>query len=789
MCCHGCQAVAELIAGVGLSDYYRYRTQPALKPEQQQTHSWQSFERAEIAAEYVHEEDGLQSVNLLIEGLRCSACAWLIERRLKRVTGISRVSVNLATLRAQVVWHETQVRLVEILRTLNELGYQALPVNADTAQQHKQNEQRSALRRIGVAGIGMMQVMMYVLPLYSSAQSHMDLTIEHYLQLVSLLLTTPVLFYAGWPFLSSAARALRNRNINMDVPVALALLMAYAASTYNTFRGIGETYFDSVTMFVFLLSIGRYVEMMLRHRSASRGDALAKLQPVSALLYVRDPAAGNQLQETLVRQLKIGDEILVRAGACVPADGEVIVGTSSVDESLLTGEALLQVRAVGSRVLAGSINAEAPLRIRITALGTNTLLSGVIRLLERAQTDKPRMARVADRVARHFLHGLLALSLIVALLWWHIDPSRAFEAVLAVLVVSCPCALSLATPTVIAAASSALAKHGLLIVHADAIEQLAQIERMVFDKTGTLSTGKINISHTQMLAILDTERCLDIAAAMETGAEHPIARAFQASGTTCLPVSDVHVVVGEGVQAEVDGNTYRLGKASFVAALSGKHYNEEDVAIVLGNKTQLLARFALTDPLRGDAASSIKQLQALGINTCILSGDANSAVKNVANLCGITQYQSRCQPEDKLNVMQQYQLSERVAMVGDGINDAPVLSAATVSIVMGAGSGLAHSSADAVLLSNTLSTLPPAIILARRARIVMRQNLWWAALYNFTAIPLAALGLIPPWLAAVGMSLSSLLVVLNATRLLLGSPSHSSVTTTPSLLHPVVNAQ
>ncbi len=792
MCCEGCRAVAELIAGVGLSDYYQYRSQPALKPEPRNQAEWQRYATPEIAAQFVHEESpGQLAANLLVAGLRCAACSWLIERSLTRRPGVVSARINLATGRLRVVWRAEQMQLSDLLRALNDLGYPSQPVNADNVFLHRQQERRTALRRLGVAGLGMMQVMMYVLPLYMREQTRMEDSVQHYLQLISLLLTTPVLFYSGWPFLSSATRALRNRSINMDVPVALALLLAYGASVYNTLRGAGETWFDSVTMFVFLLGLGRYVEMTLRHRSGSRSDALVRLQPVSAQRRTRIED-GEHWQETPIRQLQPGDEILVRAGATLPADGVIVSGISLLDESLLTGESLPQMRTQSERVLAGTINVEAPLRVRITALGSATVLSGVLALLEKAQADKPRLALAADRIARYFLQILIVLSMVVGLVWWRIDPDRAFEAVLAVLVVSCPCALSLATPAVIAAASTALARRGLLITHADAIERLAQLERVVFDKTGTLSTGRISIAGTQSLASLSAERCLQIAAAMEVGAEHPIARAFQAEALKqALPANlavQIEVVPGAGVQAEIDGVTYRLGKAAYVAALCGARFEDHDASIVLGDAQQLLARFTLQDPLRSEARDAIRQLRRLGIHSSVLSGDAESAVQPVAQACAIEQYQSRCQPADKLSALQRYQLTERVAMVGDGINDAPVLSAADVSIAMGAGSGLAQASADAVLLSNSLSTLPYAIMLARHSQRIMHQNLWWAAFYNVVSIPLAAAGMVPPWLAAIGMSISSMLVVLNAARLLHTSPEQARpLATTYCPIQPAVN--
>jgi len=779
--------VAELIAGMGLTDYYRFRSQPAQQSGQNHDDKLQFFARPEIAAQYVHTDTaGYCEVNLLVEGFRCAACGWLIERGLGRLPGVTKVGVSVATARVRVEWDHNRLQMADLLRALSGLGYQAQPVTADSVRHHKETERRNALRRIGVAGIGMMQVMMYVLPLYLRDQTHMAVPVQHYLQLISMLLTTPVMFYSGWPFLYGAVRSLGNRTINMDVPVTLALLMAYLTSVYHTLLGAGDTYFDSVTMFVFLLSLGRYVEMVLRHRSASRGDALASLQPVSAQRYSRDSEGNEIIQEIPVSLLQVGDDVLIRAGAVLPADGEVTVGCSTVDESMLTGEAMPQIRTVRSSVLAGTVNVESPIRVRISAVGGKTALSGVIRLLERAQADKPRLALAADRVARYFLQILIVLSILVGIVWWHFNPERAFEAILAVLVVSCPCALSLATPAVIAAASAAMARRGLLITHGDAIEKLASISHVVFDKTGTLSTGIVSIGRTQVMSCLSVVQCHDIAASLEIGAEHPVARAFQARGIARWTVNDLHIVPGGGVQGVIEGITYRLGSPAFAAA-NKPSYDPDDASVVLSGDEKVLARFELTDPLRADAIQCVRQLNDAGISTSILSGDAEQVVESVAAACGINQYQSRCKPEDKLKAIQQLQSKGEVAMVGDGINDAPVLSAAGVSIAMGAGSGLAHASADAVLLSNQLSSLPCVILIARRARKIMRQNLYWAAFYNITSIPLAALGLIPPWLAAIGMSLSSVLVVLNAARLLRDSRQDAGDTVLQRTLHTAIN--
>lgn len=768
MCCQGCRAVAELIAGVGLEDYYRYRSDAAPRPVETAA-PWQAFQQPEVAAQFVHREaGGVESVVLLVEGVRCAACAWLIERMLQRTPGVTRVSVNTATTSTRVSWRAGECDLVEVLRTLSSLGYRPQPLGVQGSQSHHEHERRTALKRLGVAGLGMMQVMMYVLPLYVRDQTRMEPEVAHFLQIVSLLLTTPVLLYAGWPFMSNAVRALRHRSISMDVPVAAALLLAYVASVGNTLRQQGEVYFDSVTMFIFFLTLGRYVEMMVRHRTAGVTEALARLQPGCAHRLQVDAQGEMHQEDVPLSAVAVGDALLVRVGESVPADGRIVQGSSRMDEALLTGESLPVARRQGEQVLAGTVNMEAPLHIQVTATGSHTVLAGIMTLLERTQADKPQLALLADRIARQFLNALLVFTAVVAVAWYCVDPARAFGAVLAILVVTCPCALSLATPVVIAATTTALARRGLLVTRADAIENLAQVRHMVFDKTGTLTTGRVVIAGIQCRADISPHRCRELAAALEQGADHPVARAFR-DGVTHIPhAEELRVTAGAGVAGVIDGVAYRLGTPAFVAGLRDTGMAQtDDAVVVLGNTEIELARFELRDPLRSDAPGTIAQLQQLGVTSSILSGDAHSVVQRVAGECGITAYRWRQTPAGKCAALQVLQRDDAVvAMVGDGINDAPVLGAANVAIAMGNGTALAQASADVVLMGSSLQVLPEAVRLARRARQLMRQNLLWAAVYNLAAVPMAAMGMIPPWLAALGMSLSSVLVVLNATRVL-----------------------
>ena len=760
MCCEGCKAAAEFIRDAGLADYYRFRDAPAPRPAGGTDDAWVTYDQPEVQQRFVATSGDSASVNLLLEGLRCSACGWLVERRLERERGVAGIAVNPATGRARLQWRRGEAELSQLLRAVHGLGYRPHVLGTTDTLEVALRERRQALKRLAVAGVGMMQVLMFAVALYAGAFEGMDPVLRQYLRLVSMLVATPVLFYAGRPFLAGAWRSLRAGQLGMDVPVALALALAWGASTINTFAGHGEVYFDSVTMFTFLLLIGRFAEMGARHSAGSTSDALLRLRPVRALRL-----SGDAAEQVTVDQLIPGDRVLVPAGEAFPADGLLLDGPAEVDESMLTGESAAITRQPGEAVLGGSVNLGQPARVAVSAVGHDTVLSGIVRLLERAQTERPPIARLADRWASWFVGGVLLFAAIVAAAWLVIDPSRAFETTLAVLVVTCPCALSLATPAAVTAATASLARRGLLITRAEALETLARAGRVVVDKTGTLTLGKPRLAHCQPLGPLDAATCLNIAASLEQASTHPLARAFGDVPGPVPVAADVVHEPGAGVEGRLGGTRYRVGRRDYVAAIAPAAPGG-DAAVYLARDGEWLARFDLEDPLRPDAAHVVSQLAELGLPVEIASGDHLDAVREAALAAGVTRYHARMRPEDKVAlVRQEEQAGTRVVMVGDGINDAPVLAAASVSIAMGAGATLAQTSADAVLMVAELDPLPAAIVTARRTVAVIRENLAWAVAYNVLALPLAALGFVPPWAAAIGMSASSLLVVANALRL------------------------
>jgi Cu2+-exporting ATPase len=767
VCCHGCKAVAEFITGAGLDDYYRYRDRAAARADETpRPDRWSAYDRPELVERLTRAEpDGARSITVLLEGLRCAACSWLADKALNLQSGVLDVSVNPATARARLVWDPEKVRLGDLLRVLEHVGLRPHPLAGEPAEQLAILERRAALKRLAVAGFGMMQVMMFAVPLYIGAASGMESDIRELLRLVSMLVSVPVALYAGWPFYAGAWQAIRARGISMDVPVSIGIVLAFAASVWNALTGRGDVYFDSVTMFVFFLSLGRYVEMVARHRAGSVADALARLAPVTARR-VRD----GMVEDVQAMELAVGDELLVRTGEVFAADGVVTDGTGRVDESMLTGESTAIAKDPGARVHAGTQNLGSPLRVRVEAVADRTVLSGIVALLERAQAERPRLARAADRAAAWFLGRILIGAAAVFVIWWFVDPSRAFSATLAVLVATCPCALSLATPAAIAAATAALARRGVLVAHSDALETLSKADRVLWDKTGTLTRGLVRVEDVRPLGRLTAEECLTLAVALERMSEHPIARAFLASGEGTETARDIAVFAGEGVEGTVGERRMRIGHPVFAGGLAPGSTVPAGLGpeswVCLGDVDGLVAAFRLTDQLRPEAGDCVARLRALGLESEIVSGDEVSAVERIAARSGIARFEARLGPEAKLARLKSLQAGGAVVVaVGDGINDAPLLRGADVAIAMGRGSALAQTSADLILVRDSLDELPRAVELARRTQRIVRQNLTWSVVYNLAALPVAAFGLVPPWLAAIGMSASSVAVVLNAMRL------------------------
>ncbi|MCJ8169181.1 heavy metal translocating P-type ATPase [Atopomonas sediminilitoris] len=774
-CCPGCHAVCQSIVAAGLDSYYQHRSEPSANPQDLPRiiqDELALLDRADVQHELVREDGTSRECLLLVEGITCAACGWLIERHLQQVAGVEQATLNLSNHRLSLRWQDDQIKLSQLLSEIRRIGYAAQPYQPDQAAQQLHNENRRALRQLGLAGLLWMQVMMASMATWPEFNIDLSADMHLILRWVSLFMTTPIVLYCCADFFKGALRDLRTRRLTMDVSVSLAIGVAYLAGIWTCISGQGELYFDAVGMFAFFLLAGRYLERRARERTASKTAELVNLLPASCLRVNADGLS----ERVLLRELQVNDQLEVLPGAIVPADGVVCQGSSSVDESLLTGEYLPVLRQCGDTVHAGTLNIEGPLHIRVSALGEASRLSTIVRLLERAQSEKPRLAELADRVAQYFLISVLLLSAVVAYVWWQIEPERALWIVIAVLVATCPCALSLATPTALTTATGTLHGLGLLLTRGHVLESLGQITTVVLDKTGTLTEGRLSLRQIIPLADLDAEACRALAAALEAHSEHPIARAL---GHSNLQASDMENHPGLGLAGHVGSHTLRIGQPHFVCALSKQavpHISQDSGQwLLLGNQHGPLAWFVLDDQLRADAQDLIAALRQRHWRCELLSGDSGPMVAKLGSHLQLDVALGGQTPADKLaHVQALQQQGQRVLMLGDGVNDVPVLAAADISIAMGSATDLAKTSADAVLLSNRLSSVIASLHIAERTRQVIRQNLAWACLYNLLVLPLAATGWITPGWAALGMSVSSLLVVLNALRLS-RAPAETSV--------------
>ncbi|MFM4679708.1 heavy metal translocating P-type ATPase [Aeromonas media] len=765
MCCPGCQAVAQTILECGLASYYEHRTAPGIKGElvPSELAALTHYDLAEVQQEFVTETGTLREIQLSVEGLTCAACAWLIERHLMGLPGLHYVNVNTTTHRARIKWDPDKLSLSDILKGFAKIGYRAYPFQTHQQEALYAREVRSYMFRMALAGLGSMQVMMCAVALYMDLFISVEEEFMIYFKWISLLLSTPIMIYSAQPFYVGAWRSLKQGHLSMDVSVSLALIGAFVASIWATVFNTGEVYYDSITMFVFFLLLGRLLELRARRKASESSSNLARLVPIMA---TRIDAEGEH--EVPAKTLRVGDRVRVLAGATLPADGIITQGQASLNEAMLTGEQLPLLKQAGDPVFAGTISTDAPLEIRVNHPIEESRLAQIMRLQDSALDDKPAIAQLADVLSRHFI---LVLLLIAAAVWtfWHFHaPERAFWVTLSVLVATCPCALSLATPTALTSATAYLTRSGILLRRGHVLDVLTRANRIVMDKTGTLTTGNISLVGVQPLAELGEDECLAIARALEAYSEHPIARAFRSKGAddaVLLAASGVTPVIGHGIEGRIAGKHYRIGSARWLG-LSDKQNAAQGLAIYLADETGPLARFTLADTVRADAGALIQAFKAAGLQTTILTGDSSPQADTVARGLGVDELVKGVTPDGKLAYLKAREAAGDISiMVGDGINDAPVLAGAHASFAMAGGTDLAKNSADAILLADDLSRLLTARTLALRTRRIIQENFAWSIGYNLLVLPLAASGWLPPYLAAAGMSLSSLIVVTNSMRL------------------------
>ncbi|MCG3871810.1 heavy metal translocating P-type ATPase [Psychrobacter sp. Ps7] len=868
MCCMGCQLASQSIVEAGLEQYYLDRSEinrTASLPTQ--LTRLEAYDHDEIKSQFVYAQDGLSVAELSVNNLRCAACTWLIESRLDELEGISKCQVNLTNQRMRVIWNEDKLPISRILATINEIGYEAKPYRQDTHEAMLARHNNQMLIRLGIAALGSMQAMMYAVAIYFGEYSDMLIFQRDFLRWVSLFVSTPVFFYAGVPFFTSAWSAIRARQVNMDVPVSIALIVTFFASLYATITGQGETYYDSVSMFIFFLLAGRYIEHNARLKAATMANDLVVVEPVLVQKIAEDKEAAalilqqlkkNELEKTAVNEdvsnqvsnldtneastsanptpnfmqsmdanvhqltskiaqdwqrartkqsaisttadeaeekqmvtahsLQVGDIILVEAGSEIISDGILLSQTATVSQSLLTGEGDLIIKSQGDYIVGGAQNDSQPFEMLVTALPADSQIGLIDRLMNRAMSEKPKLAQQADKLARWFVARILVLSVLVFIGWYIVDPSQAIWATVAVLVATCPCALSLATPIALTVATNRLASYGFLTTRGHTLQTLAEITHVAFDKTGTLTYGKPNLLNIELLkdngVLSNTDEQKDtvlaIAAALEVGSRHPIAHALlTAAYQLHLPSTQAlqHYPAG-GVEAMIDGVLYRIGHVDFalndadndmVIDLVSQRASSAVVLSCQQNDSvtwQALACFYFNDKVRDSAKAMLDTLKELGIETVMLTGDPSPQALVLAESLGMHSAYNGLSPTDKVTHIQKLQAEGGVVlMVGDGINDAPVLAAADVSTSIAGAADLAQVSSDSIILNGQIDAITAAKRISDKTERIIKQNFRWALIYNGSVLIPAALGYVPPWLAAIGMSLSSLFVVLNALRL------------------------
>ncbi|MEN2750698.1 heavy metal translocating P-type ATPase [Psychrobacter sp. FBL11] len=892
MCCMGCQLASQSIVEAGLEQYYLDRSEinrTASLPTQ--LTRLEAYDNDEIKSQFVYAQDGMSVAELSVNNLRCAACTWLIESRLDELDGIRKCQVNLTNQRMRVIWDESKLPISRILAVINEIGYEAKPYRQDTHEAMLARHNNQMLLRLGIAALGSMQAMMYAVAIYFGEYSDMLIFQRDFLRWVSLFVSTPVFFYAGIPFFTSAWSAIRARQVNMDVPVSIALIVTFFTSLYATVTGQGETYYDSVSMFIFFLLAGRYIEHNARLKAATMANDLVVVEPVLVQKVAEDKESAERIlqqlkqstigesdvnragknlaeqidnvaiedtsnqyasssisnfmqnmeddvqqltlriakdwQQTRNRQLdllkrqnedkekqmvtahslQVGDIIMVEAGSEIISDGILLSPTATVSQSLLTGEGNLIAKTQGDYIIGGAQNDSQPFEMLITALPADSQIGLVDRLMNRAMSEKPKLAQQADKLARWFVARILVLSALVFIGWYIVDPSQAIWATVAVLVATCPCALSLATPIALTVSTNRLASYGFLTTRGHTLQTLAEITHVAFDKTGTLTYGKPNLLNIELLdSAQQNEKdesktasqkngLLAIAAALEVGSRHPIAHALlTAAHQLHLPSTQglQHYPAG-GVESMIDGVLYRIGHIDFaldrandssvndsfdshISAIDDSIINlvahRASSAVVLscqangGSTWQGMACFYFNDKIRDDAKPMLDTLKEYGIESMMLTGDPSPQALVMAKDLGMQSAYNGLSPTDKVNHLQKLQAEGAVVlMVGDGINDAPVLAAADVSTSIAGAADLAQVSSDSIILNGQINAITAAKRIADKTERIIKQNFRWALAYNGMVLIPAALGYVPPWLAAIGMSLSSLLVVLNALRL------------------------
>lgn len=706
--------------------------------------------------------DGIAELNLVVENLHCPSCIPRIEGALVGRPGVVEARVNLSTRRLRLRWHGAAAEAADLLEPVVRQGFRLAPFDPGIAEAPHEGARRALLRALAVAGFAAGNVMLLSVSVWSGLVSDMGEATRTLLHWVSALIALPAVAYAGRPFFGSAVAALRGGRLNMDVPISLAVLLTTAMSLFETVRGGPLVYFDAAVMLLFFLLIGRYLDLGVRGRVRSAAENLLALRARSATLIEAD----GRYRAVAVAELRAGARVAVAAGERIPVDGRITTGRSEIDASLVTGESLPRPAGPGDEVFAGTLNLGAPLQVEVTSAGDDTLLAEIVRLMEAAEQGRAGYVRLADRAARIYAPAVHALAF-ATFLGWLLFGAAAWQSALmtavAVLIITCPCALGLAVPAVQVTAVARLLRRGVLVKSADGLERLAHIDAVAFDKTGTLTQGRPTLTNRDEIDPAD----LHLAAILAGTSRHPLARAVcQAAGSVSTGAREVREEPGMGLAATVGGQEVRLGNRIWCGVAEADVPAATEMELWLAASGRTPVRFAFRDTPRAGAGALIAWLQAQGVPVMLLSGDRPGAVRDLAEALGIADWHAECRPADKIARLEKLAAAgHKVLMVGDGLNDAPALAAAFASASPAEAADISQTAADVILQGDSLAPLAEAIRVARSARRLVLQNFALALGYNAVAVPLAVAGLVTPLIAAAAMSASSIAVTLNALRL------------------------
>ncbi|MEE9327402.1 MAG: heavy metal translocating P-type ATPase [Cocleimonas sp.] len=798
-CCNGCKAVCEAIISSGNADYYTHRETSAKTFDSSQLpkllNQLRLYDNEKIQSKFVRKDKNNEwkEAWLILEEIHCAACMWLNERTIRQLDGVLDVQMDYMSQQTKVRWDHKKIKLSEILKAITNIGYHAHPFDPEQRESLNKEQKQRSIKRIMFALILGMLVMQSAIAGYFMGAVNQQGELPLWIQVSrwsSIFATAAILLYPGQIFFINAWRDLKNKTLGMDVPIAIGLSVAWLGSLYATIKERGDVYFESIAMFVIFLLIARYIELRSRITATALLDRSTKIIPQTTSLVFE-----NEVRTVPVIELTIGDRVQVSPGEAVPVDGVLLSAKSSFDESLLTGESSPVVHIANERVLGGSINIEQLIEVEVISTKGDSTLSEIQQLAKNSTSFRPYYVDIAEQVAGKFVATILLIALSTFLFWFWKDGfndiSNALSNSVSVLIVTCPCALALAAPVALSHGAAGLSQLHVLAIRMSSIEKFAQVDTIVFDKTGTLTTGNPIVKEIKRLGEMDENEYLSIAASLEQGSHHPFAKAIlkyhksnyaKKGGVPFDPNIDIVVHAGQGIEAKLHQSKWRIGNESFASKLfSGRNKEQQnglskvikewrtngDSVVYLSNNDGMQAIFCIADPLRDGVTMFLKQLNKLGVKRkVILSGDHQQSVDAVAKKLNISNAKGSLSPQEKLEWIKKEQQSGRsIMMLGDGINDAPTLAIADISLTFSDATDLAKNNSDLLILEKNYNTLGDAFQLMQRTRNTILQNLSWAVAYNLVAIPAAAIGWVTPWMAAIGMSFSSLLVVLNSLRL------------------------